>query len=341
MKRITIKDIAKEMAVSVSTVSRALNGSSQISEKVKTEIQEYAKNHNYRANFRAKSLRLKKTQSIALILPEINAFFSPELIYGVNAAATKASYSVIIFQTENRYDREVELLDYALNLDVDGILLSVSEETLHTDHIKKIMETGIPVLLIDKLSESPYLHGLSINGYEAAYEATHYLLKNGHKKIIGIFGNSSLMMTKQRKKGFQQVISDYNNVEIVGKTFEIEQILQIETELDKILEECVDFTAIFAMSDELLVYLHHELIKRQIKIPDQISLIGISDGFAPYYLFPNITHIHHSGFEVGFKAFEMLLNGIKISKQSKEWVPFTEMLPAKLCELDSVLNKCQ
>jgi len=336
MKRITIKDIAKELGLSVSTISRALNGSSQISEKVKAEVQEFAKANNYKANLKAKSLRLKKTQSIALILPEINAFFSPELIYGVNAAATNEAYSVIIFQTENQFEKEVQLLDYALNLDVDGILLSVSEETVQTDHIKKIMDIGIPVLLIDKLSESPYLHGLSINGYEAAFKATQFLINKGHKKIIGIFGNSALMMTKQRQKGFEHALLSFDSKEIIGRSFQIDQILQLQREIDPILEECNDFTAIFSMSDELMVYLHHELMRRNINIPQEISLISISDGFAPYYLYPNITHIHHSGFEVGYKAFQMLLEGIKTTNKGKNWEPFTEMLKTKLCELDSV-----
>jgi LacI family transcriptional regulator len=334
IKRVTIKDLAAELDTTPSTVSRALADNHQVSLEMKMRVRELASKRNYQPNQRAKSLRTRRTDTIALILPEINAFFVPEMMYGINTAAAKHHFSVIMFQSDNRLDREKELLRYAHSLDVDGVLLSVSEETTDATHIDAIRQTGTPILLIDKLAADATLPGVTIDGFDAAYRAGIYLSEQGHKRLIGIFGNPSLSMTAQRRAGFERAMLLTGLYSDDSCLVEVEQILELPGVLDRVLRDYSDATAIFVMSDELMVHTHFELTRRGLSIPLDFSLMAISDGFAPYYLYPNITHIHHSGFEVGHAATMMLIGTIHGTPDN----PKRRILVAPLCELDSVVK---
>jgi LacI family transcriptional regulator len=328
MKRVTIKDLARELGVSPSTISKALADSSEIGESTKHEVRELAQKLNYRPNLRAKYLQANHTDIIALIVPDINMFFVPELIYGINTIAREHGYAVMMFQSDDDFEKEKALLEYAYNLPVEGIIISLSEETKSTEHLSVFTEVDIPVVMADKIIPDLSIPSVSIDDSLATQKAVDYLIAKGHKNVLGIFGNPSLTMTQLRIDGFKNTMLPILENPLILST---ERILELEEKLEKYLVEMPGITAIFTMSDELMVYTHYILNKKSIPIPDDISLISISDGFAPYNLHPNITHIHHSGFEIGVQAMNALLTALK---KRTEYPP--EYIKTNLCELESV-----
>ncbi len=330
--RITIKDIAAELRLSPATVSRALSGSSLISEATTAKVRETAARMGYQPNLTARSLRSKHGSALVLILPEINGFFIPEMIFGINAAAREHALPVMMFLSDNKPEREKKLLDYAVQLGAAGVLLSVSGETSDYEHIIRFNKEIAPVVLTDNASDSAGLPGVTINGAAAAEEAVTYLLEMGHRTICGFFGNPQLSISKRRKAGFKKALMQAGIPDPVDFCYDVDHILELPGVFDRFRSHHPECTAIFAMSDELMVHIYHEALRSRLTIPDQLSLISISDGFAPYYLYPNITHIHHSGFEAGYRATQKLAALI----QKKETDSAVQELPASLCRLDSV-----
>ncbi|AXJ01593.1 transcriptional regulator, LacI family [Cyclonatronum proteinivorum] len=336
-KRATIKDIAREAGVSPATVSRALSDHSSISKATRLKIAEIARQLNYRPNLQAKSLRTHATKTIALILPEINSFFVPEMMYGINTAAAELGFSVMMFQSDNQLAREKELLWYATELSADGILLSLSEETESLEHVQQLRDSGTPLLLIDKTGGTTDIPSLTIDGAAAAADAVRHLLDKGHRQIGGVFGHPALSITQNRRSGYLRALDAAGLSETDCPTLEVSQILEISTNLHRFLNDYPGLTALFLMSDELMVHTHHELSALGIRIPEQLSLIAISDGIAPYYLHPNITHLHHSGYGMGYEAARMLITHITQRPTPANPAPLQgAILPTKRCELHSV-----
>lgn len=340
MSRATIKDIAREAGVSPSTVSRALADHSAISGATKSRIEAIARRLHYRPNLQAKSLRTHSTKTIALILPEINSFFVPEMMYGINSAAAERGFSVMMFQSDNQLEREKALLWYATELSADGILLSLSEESENLDHVEQLVQSGTPVLLLDKTGRAEEFPGITIDGAGTTARAVAHLLEKGHRRFGGVFGHPALSITQNRRSGYLHALDQAGLSELDCPTLEVTQILEISQNLRRFLAAFPDLTALFLMSDELMVHTHHELCAMGIRIPEQLSLIAISDGIAPYYLHPNITHLHHSGFEMGYQAARTLTDAIKAQKNGGTRLK-SAVLETKLCVLDSVRQHLQ
>ena len=334
MARSTIKDIAKHLGVSPSTISRALSDHPDISKEMKKKVEQVAKEFHYTKNRRASSLRTKEPGIIALIIPEVNMFFMPELIYGINTEAEKKDLSVAIFQSDNSLEKEKKLLQYCLEMSFSGILLCLSFETNNLSHIHSVIGNEIPVVLLDKVILDSNCSTVSIQDEDAGYKSANYLLENGHQNVIGIFGNSELEMTQLRKMGFAKAFLENRVDESNLGLIEIEGILTLDTALEEELRQKPETTAIFCMSDELLINAHHLLMKLGYKIPNEISLISISDGFVPYYLFPNITHLHHSGFEVGYEALKVMASHLDNPNRK----PDCTYLKTKFFEMQSVIS---
>ncbi|MCH8567023.1 MAG: LacI family transcriptional regulator [Balneolales bacterium] len=334
MPRVTIKDLARSLGVAPSTISRALADHPAISQDMKAKVKALAAEMNYTPNLRARFLQSRHANIIALIIPEVHSFFIPEMIYGVNTAAAEHDFSVIILQSDNSLENEIKMLQYAANLPVEGILLSVSEETDNEEHIEKVEALGIACVMVDRFVEDSRFSYVSMNDVEAAFVATKHLIDRGHKHVLGLMGNPNLTMTRLRKKGFKAALGEANLQQ--HHILEVKHILELERAVSDYLKIYPEITAVFSMSDELLVSLYHALLKSGYKIPDDISLISISDGFAPYYLYPNITYLNHSGFEVGIKAVDMLMKRIRMDENRRSTETFN--VPTRVFELDSIAD---
>ncbi|MEM8484996.1 MAG: LacI family DNA-binding transcriptional regulator [Bacteroidota bacterium] len=328
MKRTTLKDLAKLLGLSPSTVSRALAGHPDISDATKQRVKDVAQGMNYIPNLRAKYLRSRHSKLIALIMPEMNMFFMPSLMNGINKVVEAKDYSLIVLQSDNSLWKEKQLIQYCLNLSVDGVLLSVSTETNNLSHLAPLQNNEIPVVLFDKLIENDAFSTVNIDDQEAAFKATNYLIQKGHKEIVGIFADTKMAISRERIRGFREAHA-HNGIPLSQK-----RIISIPdaTKMQQSLSKIEYATAFFTMSDELLVWTHHFLNQRGYSIPETCSLIAISDGQAPLFLYPNVTHLLHTGYQVGEKAAHILIGLIEDYSDTV----IDAKIKTSLIELDSV-----
>ncbi|MBI5913905.1 MAG: LacI family DNA-binding transcriptional regulator [Bacteroidetes bacterium] len=318
MKRSTLKDIAKLTGLSVSGVSRALKDHPDISPETKDKVKEVAAALNYHPNPSAQFLRTKSSKIIAVILPEVNTFFFPEILQGISKVVEQHGYSLIFLQSDNSIRKEKELIDYCLQMFVDGVLISLSGETTNLEHILKLKETETSVVLIDRILENKEVPYLTINDAETSFRAVDYLIKKGHSNILGIFDDDRLSMTRLRADGFRLAHArngiDLNPNQILTITDDHE----LEAQITNFLDEHPSATAVFTMSDKLMVKTYHVINSLGFKIPDDMALVSISDGKAPYYLYPGITHMRHSGEEVGTTATNLLFELLSGKKPDQD-----------------------
>jgi len=198
---ITIKDIAKALGLSTSTVSRALRGSYEISPETKKLVLEYAEKFNYRPNPIALSLKERKSRSIGVIVSEIANHFFSQAINGIESIAYNRGYHVIITQSHESYEREVVNVKHLSSRSVDGLLMSLSTETTDMSHLIDLHEKGLPVVFFDRVTNEIDTHKVIANNYQGAYDATDHLIKSGYKKIAHITSSEHLSITKERLAG--------------------------------------------------------------------------------------------------------------------------------------------
>ena len=306
-RRVTLKDIARHLGLSLPTVSRALAGHPDISQKTKTLVREAAQNMHYVPNLRARYMRAKNSRLLALILPEMNMFFFPSLITGISNVAQDNDYSLIVFQSHNSVDKERRLVEYCTHLSVDGVLVALSAETSDLSHLEILHDCEIPVVLLDNTIETTKYSTVTIDDFEVGRDAAAYLLDRGHRRIIGVFGDMRQRISALRLRGFRQAHTErgvaVEETQIVRKS----TVDQVEAALDIALDTHPDASAVFTMTDELLMRSHCVLMRRQRRIPDDVSLMSISDGLAPAFIYPNVTHFRHSGMEVGERTAHILI----------------------------------
>lgn len=309
--RVTLKDIARQLNLSMPTVSRALADHPDISAATKERVREVAQALHYIPNYRARYLRTKHSRLIALIVPEMNMFFVPSMITGINRVVQQNDYSLIVFQSENSIVQERRLAEYCTHLSADGVLVVLSSETTDVSHLDVLRDCGIPVVLLDRTIDTTKLSTITIDDQEAGREAAAYLLDKGHSRCIGVFGDQRQRISALRLKGFRRAHAERGLPVADSQLLRITLLGELEQQLDRALAEHPDVSAIFTMTDELLVYTHHLLMRRGIRVPDEVSLLAISDGEAPSFLHPNVTHFRHAGVEVGERTAHFLIGLIE------------------------------
>src|SRR5882762_5474961 len=205
---ITIKDIAKALNISVSTVSKALRGSHEISEETKLTVHQYAREHNYKPNPIAQSLKRGQSRSIGVIVCNIDNNFFSQAINGIESIAQKNGYNVIITQSRESFEKEVSNSEHLSSRSVDGLIISLSAETRNVDHLIKLHQKGLPIVLFDRVTDEVLTHTIIANNYKGAYEATRHLLQEGFKRIAHITSSGSLSITLERLAGYKKALED-------------------------------------------------------------------------------------------------------------------------------------
>ena len=314
--RVTLKDIAAKVGLCTATVSRALADHPDISGETKARVRSAAQTLSYIPNYRARYLRAKHSRLMALIVPEINAFFVPSMITGINRVVQKNDYSLIVFQSDNSIVQERRLVEYCTQLSADGVLMVLSSETADLQHLDVLQDCGIPVVLLDKTIDTVKHTTITIDDEEAGREAASYLLARGHTRCIGIFSDPRQRISALRLAGFRRAHRDQGVPLADTQILEVTMIDELEGQLDRAFAAHPDLSAIFTMTDELLVHTHHLLSRRGTRIPEDVSLMAISDGQAPSFLHPNVTHLRHSGSEVGERTAHILIGMIEHSSDA-------------------------
>lgn len=329
---ITIKDIAKALGLSTSTVSRALNGSYEIGTETKKLVLEYAEKVNYRPNPIALSLKEQKSHSIGVVVCEVaNNYFS-QAINGIESIAYNRGYHVIITQTHESFDRESVNVEHLLSRHVDGLLVSLSAETIDLTQYKYLREKGFPIVFFDRIAEEIDTHKVIVDNFKGTFEATELLIKTGFTKIAHLTNSANLVISRERLNGFKAALDQYGiqlNPEYIkhcdhGGMIQEEVEIAVKELLN--LDERPD--AIFVASDRLTVSCMHILKKLGVKVPDEIAIAGFTNSDEAELFDPPLTVVRQPAFQIGQIATELLIKTIESKRPIEEYT--TQILETEL-----------
>ncbi|GAA4353222.1 LacI family DNA-binding transcriptional regulator [Hymenobacter saemangeumensis] len=334
MDPVTIKDIARALNLSTSTVSRALRDSYEISPETKRLVMDYAERINYRPNPIALSLKGSSSRALGVVVPQIaNNFFS-QAINGIEAIAYNRGYHVIIFQTHESYERELANIQQAVSRRVDGLLISLSSETSDVSHLKALQAQGLPLVLFDRVADELNVAQVVADNFGGAYAATSHLLQTGRRRIAHLTIPPYMSITQERLAGYRAALEQY------GVPYD-ENLVRYGTfgpdEADQLVEDLLSQTprpdAFFTASDRLALGCLTALHRRGIAIPDDISLIGFTNLPAAELLNPPMSTVTQPAQEIGELAAERLIE--QIERKHKASPPSTTKLPTGLNVRDS------
>jgi len=332
----TLKQIAKELNVSVSTVSKALNDSPEISEQTKVRIKEYAKLKNYKPNVIGLNLKNRKTKTIGVIIPNIlNSFFA-KVFSGIEKVADEKGYNVIMCISNESLDKEAHTMEMLSNGTIDGFVLSISEEAqkLHDySHFNSIINDGTPIVMFDRTTDEVECDKVIVDDFDSGKNATQHLIDLGCKNIALISSVDNLGVGKLRAEGYLKALKD-NNIEINENI-----IIRTESEHDlveKINElysnNLVD--GVFALEENDSVLALKAGVKKGYKIPKDLKIIGFADGIlASRRLSPSLTTVSQHGIEIGEVAVKLLIDRLESNDEDKPYE--TVVIKTKLKERES------
>lgn len=332
MQKVTLKALANILGLSTSTVSKALKDYDDISEETKLKVQKLAKKLNYTPNVFAQSLTSHETKIIGLIVPDLVHHFFSSIINSVITEAEKHGYLVIVLQTNESYQDEIKQLKVLVDKNIDGILLSLSDKTVEYSHINDIIKKGMPVVLFDKTSQLIDCSMVIIDDRKAAFNATEHLIKTGCKKIAHITGPLKPKTTIDRYMGYKRALEKYNmpfdkSLIYTSENLSFEDGYNLANQM---MSEHSDIDGVFGFIDPVAIGVLHAFKELKIKVPKQVSVIGFSNWFMSRTTTPSLTTIDQPAYEIGKKAFELLLDNLNQIKKGKEIAYKTIEIPTSI-----------
>ncbi|WP_439489479.1 LacI family DNA-binding transcriptional regulator [Algoriphagus sp.] len=307
-KRISITDIATALHVTPSTVSRALNGGGKVSEKKRLEIVSLAKKLGYRPNPIAKSLLENRTHTIGLIIPEFTHHFYSRMLAGIESVTSQAGYQLLICTSNEKQKQEIKSTQTLLDARVDGILATISKMNDKFAHLQEVMDSGTPLVLVDRFSEEIETPYVISDDFQGAFSAVDHLSQSGCKNIIHIKGPENLSTTFTRFMGYKEALKKH------GIGLKEELILESSDEnLQEKIRSCLlnhQVDGAFAYSDYLAFEVYKIASELQIRIPQQLSVIGYADEPISMYVNPTLSTVNQQPFEMGATGANYLLNKI-------------------------------
>jgi LacI family transcriptional regulator len=333
----TLKQIAKELNVSVSTVSKALNDSPEISEQTKIKIKEYAKLKNYKPNVIGLNLKNRKTKTIGVIIPNIlNSFFA-KVFSGIEKVADEKGYNVIMCISNESLEKEAHTMEMLSNGTIDGFILSVSEEAQkqnNYDHFKAIINDGTPIVMFDRIAEGIECDKVVVDDFDSALDSTQRLIDLGCKNIALLSSVDNLSVGKLRFEGYLKALEKNNipvNENLIIKT-DSEETLKVQME---VLFANNSIDGIFALEENDSVAALKMGLKKGYKIPEELCIIGFADGIlASRRLSPSLTTVSQHGIEIGEEAAKLLIN--RLEDVSDEEPPYeTKVIKTVLKERET------
>lgn len=335
MKKLTIKDIAKKFNVSISTVSKALNDSYEISETTKEKIQKYAKENNYKPNFNALSLKNRSTKTIGVILPTMLNYFFAQVFKGIEKTALKEGYKVITCISNQSFDKEAEIIEMLSNGSIDGFLLSMAKETElsnNFDHFRECIDNETPIVMFDRVAQSISCDKVITDDSEGAANTVEFLYKKGHKKIAFVSTISDLQIGKQRLEGYKK------GLEKMGLPFNENLVLNVLERDYKKYKDIVrpfinanDIDAVITTGESVAISVMKAVKKSGKKIPKDVAVIAFSNGILARHSSPKMTTISQHGELMGETAAQILID--KLEKKNTETV--TKVIKTDLVIRDS------
>ena len=341
MKETTLKEIAETLGISITTVSKALKNYSDVSEKTRKAVVALAEELNYTPNSFAVNLRTKESKTIGLIIPEVVHHFFSNVINGIIAEAEKKGYLVIILQSNESLELEKKQVALLINKRVDGIIMSLSNESNNDFHIKEILRKEIPFVQFDKISKLIPSSKVLINDQKAAMEAVQHLIDKGCKKIAHIRGPENPQNAIDRFIGYKKAL-EKNGIPYDSKLVYSCKNVTFEEGIEfakQIVDEHPDVDGIFVITDLVAVGVLAYFNEKGIQVPNQIAVIGFSNWFMSQVITPKLSTVDQPSYEMGVAAFSLLLEEMICRKDGKVFIPRTIELETSIIERDSSLKK--
>ncbi|MEO1049035.1 MAG: LacI family DNA-binding transcriptional regulator [Bacteroidota bacterium] len=329
--QVTIKDIARELQISPSTVSRALKDHPDISPETKKAVNELAEKLNYQPNTIALSLRQSKTNTIGVIIPEIVHFFFSSVISGIEDIAYEAGYNVIIAQTNESYEREVTTARALFNSRVDGLLVSISKETDDFAHLESLHSRGVPMVFFDRICESLDTSKVIVDDFQGAFDATEHLIQQGCKRIAHLAGPLNLLIGQQRLDGYKKALAKhdipYEEALVKDSGGTNEEKSRAETNVLLTLDNPPD--AIFANNDLAALGALKAVKAKGLSAPEDVAIVGFSNWQFSELTDPPLSTVIQPGVEIGQESAKLLIREIEM-KEDEYIAPETKTLKTTL-----------
>ncbi|RTZ00356.1 LacI family transcriptional regulator [Flavobacterium sp. RSP49] len=323
MKDITLKEIATKLGISITTVSKALKNYPDVSEKTKKAVIELAQQLHYTPNSFAVNLRTKESKTIGLIIPEVVHHFFSNVVNAIINEAEKNGYLVIILQSNETLALEKKQVELLINKRVDGIIMSLSNESNNDDHIKEIINRNIPFVMFDKIAKLSKCSKVIIDDQKAAFNAVQHLIDNGCRKIAHIRGPLNPQNSIDRYIGYKKAL-EKNNIPFDTKLVFTCENVTFEEGRDfakQIIEEHADIDGIFAITDLVAVGVLAYFNENKINVPEQVAVIGFSNWFISQVLTPKLSTVDQPSHEMGIASFNLLLEEMNCHKEGILFIP--------------------
>lgn len=306
-KRITIKDIAKELNVHHSTVSRALRNDSRVNDKTRDIVLAYAREHEYQTNMNAVQLRGTSNNAIALIVPNINHSFFSDIVSKLTNLAYSKGYVISVFQTNEKFQQEKEIINTIIKHNFAGVIVSIANDTINSDHFALLKKFGIPLVFFDRVCENIPTPRVIVNNYEITSQATEYLIKKGFRNIVHLTGTNNINVFRDRQKGYIDMLKkygmEYQQPIVVEDDFKVDvgknifaRLWSMQVKPDAFISSSVLITTGIIL----------EARKNGIIIPKDLGLITFGSLLSSEIIQPQITYIDQPEAEIAEISFELL-----------------------------------
>lgn len=311
-KEVTIYDLAENLNLSIATVSRALKNDPVVNKKTKKRITDLAEKLGYRTNHFAQNLRTQRTNTIGVIIPRLNSYFMSTVIAGMESVANKAGYNLIISQSAESFEKEIECAATMFKNRVDGLLVSLAYETKNLKHYDQFLNKKIPLIFFDRTEDQESFTNIVLDNERAGFDATSHLILQGCKKIVHITADSTRDTYTERLKGYQRALRHHGipledkwilrgNLSMEYGKYSAEQILAMPVRPD----------GIFVANDNCAVSCMIHFKHHGLNIPADIAVVGFNNDPVSIVIEPNLTTINYPGYEMGELAAGHLINNLK------------------------------
>jgi len=314
---LTLKDIAKALNLSISTISKSLNDSHEISIDTKRKVLEYAQKQHYSPNRLAKGLKEGKSRSIGVVVCSLDNNVIAQMLDGIDKISTDKSYQIIIMQSKESPQQEIACIELLYAGGVDGILISPACETVDFSYLQSLQQSGLPIVLFDRLSDQIDTHKVGADNFRGAYDATMHLIKNGYKNIAHLNTNTILSISTERLNGYKQALAD-SNIEFrpeLLRSCDYSDTRKLDIDMEKAIKYYMTLEnkpdAIFTAADQISTKCLVLLRKLGYSIPKDIALIGFTNTDLAEAFNPSLSTVHQPAFEIGQLAAEKLISIIE------------------------------
>jgi LacI family transcriptional regulator len=335
-KKINIKTIASELDVSPSTVSKALNDSHEISKETCERIQAYAKFYNYKPNSLALGLRNQKTMVIGIIIPEIVHHFFSRVFSGIESIAYSKDYNLMISLSKDSHRKEVQNVEMLTNGSVDGLLVSLAKDTYEKhdyEHFNSLINQGFPIVFLDRVPPNLEIDKVIIDDVAGGYKAAKHLIEKGYKKLAILTTPTHIKVGQDREIGFRKAVLESDLALNPVFCVKVNEKENIEKQISKLFTQKLTPEAIFAVNENYAAIALKMAQKKGLKIPQDIAIMGFTDGLISKTTNPTLTTIAQHGYTMGEEATKMLLK--RIAEKNERISPQNIVISTNVVERES------